>query len=579
MNEQLMEPLRYYEIIGRQTHSENAKRYFDELLIASGVDEAANRATVKAYKEELQRLKKAESKLRLFKALRIILIVLSVIGAIACVFGILTPIVWLIIVGALVPIASLIVIFVKLNKTIKMSTEIRDKLKESSEKLLSEAREQMAPLNALFDDTDTFKLIEQTMPEISFSKYLSSDQRELLRMENEFNDSHNANSSTVNTVSGDLFKNPFVFSRKLIHRMGNETYHGTLLISWTETYRDSQGKTQTRTRTQTLHASVVKPKPFYHTESRLCYGSEAAPKLSFSRKPIHVEDMSEKERQRKIRSGEKKLKKKSRKELKGGGSFQEMSNSEFDVLFGAVDRDNEVEFRLMYTPLAQKNTLSLMESQVGFGDDFEFSKVRELNIIKSEHAQSWTMNTSASNYYSYDIDTARTNFERFNSEYFKSVFFDFAPLISIPAYTEEPLSSYSESNDEDSLLSAYEHEVMANAIGQAAFAHKNSRTDVILKTRCLESSQEADLVEVSAFSYVTFDRVDFVPVRGGDGNWHSVPVHWVEYIPVSRVSQMSVSMMDLSEKEFRDLKDKTPDAFEGETFFGGMVAKQIQIQP
>ena len=31
-----------------------------------------------------------------------------------------------------------------------------------------------------------------------------------------------------------------------------------------------------------------------------------------------------------------------------------MANNEFDALFNGDDRDNEVEFRLLFTPLAQK---------------------------------------------------------------------------------------------------------------------------------------------------------------------------------------------------------------------------------
>ena len=52
--------------------------------------------------------------------------------------------------------------------------------------------------------------------------------------------------------------------------------------------------------------------------------------------------------------------------MKNGGQFQEMANSEFDVLFGANDRDHEVQFRLMYTPLAQRNTVDLIKDKKYF---------------------------------------------------------------------------------------------------------------------------------------------------------------------------------------------------------------------
>jgi len=578
MNELLLEPLKYYDSFAKNAISENAKQYFDELLQASGVNEEENRATVKSYKEALQKLDKARKKLSALKAWRIVLIILSVLGAIACIIGIVIPLILLAILSALVPIASLVLIFVKLNKSIKEFTALCEEHRATAVKYSEEATSQMAPLNDLFDDTDTFKLIEKTMPELSFTRRLEHDHRDLLRMEDDFNDSHNIETSTINTVSGSIFKNPFTFCRQLVHEMGNHTYHGTLVISWSETYRDSQGKTRTRTRTQTLHASVTKPKPFYRTESRLCYTCEAAPRLSFSRTPTHVEDLSDKKLKRKIRAGKKELKKKAREALKNGESFQEMSNTDFDVLFGADNRDNEVEFRLMYTPLAQKNTLALMTDKDGYGDDFEFIKVKELNIIKSEHAQEWSMGTSAANYRSYDVDTARANFERFNSEYFRSVFFDFAPLISVPAYTEEPFGTPEFSDNTGAHLSVYEHEIMANALGASSFAHEDSKTNVILKTNYVKSTELADVIEVSAFSYATFDRVDFVPVRGGDGRWHSVPVYWVEYIPISKTSLMEASPIDLSEKQFDDMKEKGDGTFKDEIFFNGMIAKKLPDQ-
>ena len=575
MNELLLEPLKYYDSFAKNAISENAEQYFDELLKKSGVNEEENKATVKAHKEELQKFEKARKKLSSLKAWRIALIILAVLGGISCIIGILIPMILLAVLSALVPIAALVLIFVKINKSIKALTALCEELRAAAVKLFEEASAQMAPLNDLFDDTDTFRLIEKTMPEVAFTRHLEHDHRDLLRMEDDFNDSHNLDTSTINTVSGSIFKNPFTFCRQLVHEMGNHTYHGSLVISWSETYRDSQGKTRTRTRTQTLHASVTKPKPFYRTESRLCYTCEAAPRLSFSRTPTHAEDLSEKKLKRKIRAGKKELKKKAREALKNGESFQEMSNSDFDVLFGADDRDNEVEFRLMFTPLAQKNTMALMTDKDGYGDDFEFRKVKELNIIKSEHAQSWSMGTSASNYRSYDVDTARKNFKQFNSDYFRSVFFDFAPLIAIPAYTEEPMSASDLSEAKSSHLSIYEHEIMANALGASNFAHEDSRTSVILKTNCIESTDLTDVIEVSAFSYATFDRVDFVPVRGGDGRWHSVPVYWVEYIPISKTSLMEASPIDLSEKEFDDMKEKNSDTFKDEIFFNGMVAKKL----
>ena len=88
--------------------------------------------------------------------------------------------------------------------------------------------------------------------------------------------------STVDVLSGTYNKNPFLFEQKLVHTMGVETYHGYRTISWTETYRGSDGKTHTRTRTQTLHASGNR---FYHPEN-------PDPTIFISRTPAGAENIT-----------------------------------------------------------------------------------------------------------------------------------------------------------------------------------------------------------------------------------------------------------------------------------------------
>ena len=51
----------------------------------------------------------------------------------------------------------------------------------------------------------------------------------------------------------------------------------------------------------------------------------------------------------------KKDEKKTDKAIKGNGDFMSMSNTDFEVLFDALDRTHEVQFRTLFTPLAQNN--------------------------------------------------------------------------------------------------------------------------------------------------------------------------------------------------------------------------------
>jgi len=408
------------------------------------------------------------------------------------------------------------------------------------------------------------------MPEIKFDRAYSNEREEELREDFDYVSFTGNETSIINTLSGKIFGNPFIFERYLIHQMGTCTYHGTLVISWTERYRDSDGRMRTRVRTQTLHASVVKPKPYYSIKTHLGFGSVAAPDLTFTRGESDTDELSERQMQRRIRRGEKKLQEKARDALENGESFQEMANSEFDVLFDATDRDHEVQFRLMYTPLAQKNTLDLLRSKDGYGDDFNFYKLKRYNIIKSVHAQNWDMDISTSRYVTHSVELSRKKFLDFNATFFKSIFFDFAPLMAVPAYQDEPTYSLKDPKPYKSYYPPYEHESLANKIGESVFAHERSGTNAILKTSILEQNDGVDRVVVTAYSYATENRVDFVPVLGGDGDIHNVPVPWVEYIPVSKQSDMMVKALNHTSREFSHKSGGSMP--ENGAYFHGMLA-------
>ena len=61
------------------------------------------------------------------------------------------------------------------------------------------------------------------------------------------------------------------------------------------------------------------------------------------------------------------------------------------------------------------------------------------------------------------------------------------------------------------------------------------------------------IVHVSAQSYRTEQRVDYVSKRAGNGHSYSVPVHWVEYIPVEEETDIVVADLGVdNEVKFRE---------------------------
>ncbi|MBR2339788.1 MAG: hypothetical protein IKA74_03025 [Clostridia bacterium] len=530
MDEMIFEPANAYDAEYKAKFAENAEKMFDDLVKTSGIDVEQNRTTAAEYRKKSLESSGHDKKLSGQKTKRVLLIILAVL---LCVL--------------IVPTVLIIVYIVKkLNPKIREMSAMSDKLNAQEEELLARARAQMSPLLSLFDETMPPRLIEQTVPLLDMDKYYDMRRFDYLSGKYGFEDSHGSDASTLGIISGQIMGNPFVFERYKQVRMGTHTYVGNLTISWVEVDVDSKGRRITRRRTQVLTATLEKPKPIYSTHIRLIYGNDAAPNLSFSRTATDAEKMNEKELERYVNRGAKKLRKKAVRSLSTG--FTEMGNADFDVLFGAADRDNEVEFRLLFTPLAQKNLVDIITGGTPYGDDFAFTKRGCLNYIMSEHSQTRDYEFAPQRYFSYDIDECRRLFLQYTADDFQCIYFDLAPLISIPLYQQHKPKEYIYKESYLQNYTTRESEVLANTFPSRWFANDLSATDSILKSEILAKHDGTDTVEITAYSFTAESRVDFVPVWGGDGRLHSVPVHWMEYIPVERRTRLNVTSDDNGNK-------------------------------
>lgn len=520
MNSVIYDPLEEFENKYKALHSENTNRYFDNLVQRSGVDIEQNRETVRLYNEYTQNLVKLRKKLNWLRFIRVLM----------CITVLLIPLVIL--------------------KTTPKIRNLRSEIEQAgqrAEELLAEANRQMSPLNVLFTDRDALSIIESTIPLITFDQCFSVKQEADMKINYDFDERNEDEQSTIDVLAGNYNENPFLFENKLIHTMGTQTYHGYKTIHWTETYRDSNGKLRTRTRTQTLHATVTKPKPFYRTQVVLNYCSQGGPDLSFTRDASHLEQKSEREIERFVQRGEKKLKKLTDKAISQNNDFMSMSNSEFEVLFDALDRTNEVQYRTLFTPLAQTNMVALIRSKLGYGDDFNFVKNKRTNQIISNHSQGRAINLLPESYTSYSFDIVKENFVGKNIGFFKAVYFDFAPLLAIPVYQERPVHSLKPIPDHSQLYSLKECEALANAVDYQYVVHPDTKTQAILKSSFVSSNGGIDQTCITAYSYDIEKQVDYVSVHGGDGHFHSVPVEWDRYLPLEAHNSFSISKLDLAE--------------------------------
>jgi len=513
MNSMIYNPLEEYDKKFRDLHFEKTKAFFNALVERSGVDIEANRKTVAAYDAFGDRLRKIRKKRTLWLVLRVLM----------CITLVLIP----------------LVIF----KITPMIRELKNKIVEVEREqaaLLAEAQRQMAPLNALFTDRDALNIIEEIIPTLDFAPCFSAEQESDMVTNYDFHIHESDEQSTLDVLAGRYNENPFLFETRLIHKMGVETYHGYKTIYWTESYRDSNGNRRTRTRSQTLHATLVKPKPFYSTQVLLNYCAQGAPDLSFTRDATHLERKTEKEIDKYVKKGEKKLKKKTDKALRENDDFVSMSNTDFEVLFDALDRTDEVQFRTLFTPLAQTNMVDLIRSTVGYGDDFHFLKSKRTNRIITQHSQGRAINLTPAAYVSYAFDAIQNNFISKNTGFFKAVYFDFAPIWAIPVYQERPVHSLDPIPDYAQKYACKECEALAHTVSREHVVHPATKTQAILKASFVSSQNALNEVSVTAFSYDVVKRLDIVPMLGGDGRMHGVPVTWDDYIPLTATNRFFV---------------------------------------
>ena len=511
MANELLEPERLYDHELKYKHHDNVVKYFAELVKKAGTNKDENKITcTKYYKEQknLEELNKQARKLGFLKALFIVLCVL-IIG-----------------------IFLLIFVWKPKNKELQERIYAQE---EIVRKLLDEANVQMSSLNALFESSIPSKIMETTTPLIDMDRIFDIKKYEMLRDKYGMWDNSDENSSTLNLQSGTILGNPFVVFKDKVKSTVMQRYEGTLVIS----YWRGSGKDRYLVH-ETLHAYLEKPKPVYSNETYLVYGNEAANRLSFSRYPSCINSLDEKGIEKYVRKHEKDLQKLAEKSAKNGGNYTPLGNSEFELFFGGTDRNNEVEFRLLFTPLAQKSMLQILKSKVGYGDDFKFIKDKGLNVITSHHSQGNTLFINPEDFKGFDFEKVEENFIRINEMYFKALFFDFAPLLAIPLYQQHKAHEYIYKDTYGSNFNCFEHEVVANKYKPDFFKPLKGKTDCILKTFFDRKEKDADVVKVISHSHDMIKCVEFVHVFGGDGRSHAVPVEWIEYIPVQAENTFSV---------------------------------------
>lgn len=556
------EPLPLYRDVFRESFRNNAEEFFGALKDRSGIDTDANAKTAAETREAEARLAGEESARAAWGwgiGFSVAALAAAVLGAGSVISDDGDP-------GVLAAIAvgAILVLWFMIGLCIprrRAHADAANAERARVEELKALAWSQMAPLNALFDWDAPARIIGKTVPALKFDPFFTEGRLAELHDSFGWDDSFNDGKSVLGAHSGEINGNPFVFARLLQMGWGLKIYSGSRTVSWTELERGADGKMRMVHRSQTLTATVSKPIPEYSEDVILIYGNDAAPNLCFTREPSSLSSAGDGFFGRLRKNGAIKSLERFSRNLDDEYGYTIMGNREFEALFETKDRSDEVEYRLLFTPLAQKQMLELIKDrEIGFGDDFSFEKRRKINIIRADHLRQADLDTDPAKFADFDFQAAHGKFVGFCEQFFKSTWFALAPLLSIPLYSQTRTHENIYKGIIDRRSCFWEHESLANYLGEKRFRHPDSVTRNILKTRIANRDGDVATLEVTASGFRTVRRVDAVSVTANNGRSYLVEVPWDEYLPVSRTSPVHATEREgLSLTEFRTALQTSED--------------------
>lgn len=537
MAEDIYDPLDEYVNTFAPRFKQVAKDTFAQLTKEAGVDINANRQTCKQLYKAQGNLKSIKSKLNWTIFLCMVMWGGAIGGGIGIYIMYYRFKAWEIALIAIGIVIVLLLLFGKIQPLIKRQISERNELKEKTKQLGKKAWQQMAPLNRLYDWDILTRMMTKTVPKLEFDAYFTTQRLADLQEVYGWNGSFNKERSVIYSHSGLINGNPFVLCRTRKMEMGTKTYYGHKTIYWTTRERGSDGKMHVEQHSETLTASVTAPYPVYYEKARLIYGNTAAPDLKFYRKQS---GLANREGSLSYKWRKRKLHKKSRDLT--NNDFAMMTNEEFEVAFDTSNRNNNQQYALLFTPLAQANMLKLLkDNSASYGDDFDFEKNKMINTILPEHIQSLDLDMNPHQYQNFDYDKAEKDFYNINVQYFRAIYFCLAPLLCVPMYQQIRSQENIYGRDMQRHSAFWEHEALANFWGQDHFKHPLCVTDCILKTKKEQTSGDCSTIAVYAYGYRAEKRISYITKWGGDGRMHQVPVYWDEYLPVTGQGRMDIT--------------------------------------
>lgn len=522
------DPVSGYKNIYKEAFAGSAEAFFDQAVKAGGVDPELNFKQAR----ELDHLYSQQEKYDGRKALWILLLCLLVIGWI--VWGICL---WCkaaegelhVVLFSLYTVAAIVFIFAKIVPELKrISGYLKELEKEISRKYAAAVEHLMGLYDSFGWHTFT-ALITQVIPQLKFDDFLSLQRVEDFRKNFGLRIADEDFSTMTNSHSGSFYGYPFIFTEDVNFKWGEKVWSGSLTVTYTQWITDSEGKRRSVQRVEVLTASVTRPYPEFHTVKNFFFGHDAAPELSYSRTPSSLSGESgfftalgKKYRMYKLRKFE--------RNLTDESQFTMMSNRDFELYYKSENRNDEIGFRLLFTPLAQQYMVTLLnDKETGFGDDFALEKSSKVTRIMAVHLNETQFVRAPFITEMYDLEKIRKSFLEESAHFFRSLYFTFAPLFLIPLYNE-PRSDAMEP-EECITISQNELEGAANFYA-SHYAHPASVTENYFNIEGFHKIPGGVAATVRAVGFEGIPQVEHVPRVAGNGSVYLVPVPYTEYLEV-----------------------------------------------
>ena len=427
----------------------------------------------------------------------------------------------------------------------KMGPDIIDSWKESDrlEKEIKETEKDsisyLGPLAVKLRSENLMWAAIGMIPPVNPDLFMTAERAEDLMTGFNYKDSaDNENESVLELLSGSLGASPFVLEKRYSCHMENVTYTGSTSITWTETetYVDDKGKKCTRDvqRSQTLTASVTRPAPVYHKEWHLNIMSDRAASVCFTHKPTVFSF------------------------LRHTGPLRNtaLEDSRHILNIQKVSGD-AIEYGIMFNPLSVAAIHALQnDREYGYGDDFTIVKDGPILKVSSKHFEKFEFNSPvriSTDWY--DYETLKQEFISNSVEYFRSLYFAFAPALAFDIYQRfEPVTKCRGQENYDKRPSDIEVEHIVNRL--------LNRDSCICKVNTIQKRFGCWEVIVDLHTFECANFTEVFSVSGGDGKSHDVVVPYTEFYSKSeqlkvyfRTDMDNVSIEDIKQQEFPFMKD------------------------